>query len=138
MRTIKFRGKRLSDNKWVYGFFNGIDQAEDLGEVVCIKDSDQRYNFCNKETLGQFTGRCDKNGIEIYESDIVKSYSQYECIDGIKTIFTEPRLVKFEFERWYPFADDDYEYGTWWPKLTENCEVIGNVYDNPELLRGEK
>jgi uncharacterized phage protein (TIGR01671 family) len=71
--------------------------------------------------LMQYTGLKDKNGVEIYEGDIVR----FLDIDGVDSV-TE---VEFREGGFYPFAPDFIHWC--------NVEVIGNIYENPELLEGE-
>lgn len=68
-------------------------------------------------TLSQFTGLKDKNGKEIYEGDIIR-YGR-----------NKPKVVEMINERWIPFCSGD-EHGYHWNMI----EVIGNIYENPELM----
>ena len=67
--------------------------------------------------LMQFTGLLDKNGKEIYEGDIIKGKEMGVCI-----VFWDKKRARF----WITAG---------WGDLTDRCEVIGNIYENPELLK---
>ena len=134
MRTIKFRGKTRGNGKWYYGSLVYSDEINaaiyfQIGSGL-VKTMDCVY--VNQETVGQFSGLYDCNGKEIYEGDILKwekdglmyvvkfwhgmfYASVEECNDGIFGGFPLYRLT-------------DYEDG--------GCEIVGNIYDNPELLKG--
>ena len=121
-REIKFRGLR-PDKVWIYG--NLIQSGQ---RTYMVREKDY-YNFKVKaETIGQFTGLYDKNGKEIYEGDVVGD-------SKIRWI------VKWNKHRMgfslYPTTEQLYDE---MPVNVENklgYEIIGNVYDNPELLGGE-
>lgn len=122
MRTIKFRGK-TQDGEWVYGYYlPSIYEDVDIITVLEDFNLNQKNYAVLKETVGQFTGLTDKNGKEIYEGDI--------ATDG-KNIYT------VEFSMWsYAFVWDkhgsqnDFHFEK---SDNQEMELIGNIYDNPEL-----
>ena len=128
MREILFRGKRLDNGEWVKGYYikathhwhnNGIHE-----DWIAV-DTIQNGGWCNvrgkyaviPETVGQYTGLTDKNGKKIFEGDIV--------IHPSGTF-----VVKF-LQGSFCFGLNDL-----YPKHTRS-EVIGNIHDNPELLRND-
>lgn len=143
MREILFRGKRLGYGEWVDGSLF-IDEKKDKHEIL-VGYVNYRVGWeVDPETVGQFTGLTDKNGKKIFEGDIIQFHKyrgepdwvgvvKYEhCLYMAvgrmplayeKRIGEEPYLCPFEMQ----ISSID--------KTTIN--VIGNIYDNPELLEVE-
>lgn len=117
MREIKFRVYD-KENKNIYPVGGYFFEEEGLGDFD-LAQTNKRY------TLMQFTGLKDKNGKEIYEGDIAWVY--YEPIEDGK-LFSEPAVCKYD--------EGGFEWNTGKAVCTadQTCEIIGNIYENPELL----
>lgn len=91
MREIKFRGKRVDNGEWVYGcyFYEELTENHYIIENIDNPYTNRFFHEVYPETIGQFTGLKDKNGVEIYEGDIL------DCGD---------RIVKVEWNK---------KFGTW-------------------------
>lgn len=120
-REIKFRGKRVDNGEWVYGYYVEpiiFGEIEKRGRGL----SPARRHFeVIPETVGQFTGLHDRTGKEVFEGDILY------CIDNPTGYDTGNYEVIFKSGCFY--AKYSLEN---WPKYW--IEVIGNIYENPELL----
>ena len=129
MRTILFRGKRKYNGEWVEGFYYK-DLWSDNAHYIIYDGTD--YEVI-PETVGQYIGKTDKNGKNIFEGDIV--YCKSRLDNAIMVVIFECgqfRMVLSENYRSYQTNSGFYDI---------NCfdkEVIGNIYDTPELLKGEK
>ena len=131
MRQIKFRGKRLNDGIWLYGDLI-TDVVGDRYIVKPDRESDRLFHKVNPETVGQFTGLYDKNGKEIYEGDIIRSpsgSSHYIAYMDCEAKFIA-KIIGSTLDEYCGI------YQSWLDKY--NKEVIGNIYDSPELLKQNK
>lgn len=132
MRTIKFRGKEVATNTWVYG--GCIPTPK--GCYITIPKNETTWDSYRiiPKTIGQFTGLLDINGKEIYEGDIVDcDYILYDPWDDREENLQPIRcvveyegcgFVLKEGEDLYQFFHD-----------VKNIKVIGNIHDNPELFK---
>lgn len=141
MREILFRGKSLHDGEWLYGAY--YKQEEYYGDpcdyhyIISSKDEleDNMMLFESviPETVGQYTGLTDKNGKRVFEGDIVSTdiarpYLIVEFRDGC-FMFNCNDGGEDYYDIMLPICKEPhnkYEYG----------EVIGNIHDNPEFLKG--
>jgi uncharacterized phage protein (TIGR01671 family) len=133
MRAIKFRGKALPQNKWLYGDLLTSDDYK----VAVIRD----HNSCveqrvGTDTVGQFTGLLDCNGKEIYEGDIL---SLSKAKKQVFEVYYNEHLCSFclrEYTRTAVFQGS-CPLGEML-QLSKPVVIIGNVFDNPELLSNSK
>lgn len=131
MREILFCGKRVDNGEWVEG---DVHKNIDFSKAHIHPNGERVRSFdVLPETVGQYTGLTDKNGVKIFEGDIVICKKEIcgNFIDSCVEIgFVEMKHGAFGLHRkqgyYRPFKDwlEDYEY-----------EVIGNIHDNPELLK---
>lgn len=154
MRGILFRGKTPSqdehfdDGEWVQGFyacFNGEEHRIYSGyaDTDCLDYYPEWYNV-RPETVGQYTGLTDKNGKKIFEGDILLIKTTLDSVDKVTRDdeYTANGVVVFS-EGHFELDGRGLVLCTYWGVKSlfvaahfKEYEVIGNIHDNPELLKG--
>ena len=136
-RKILFRGKRIDNGEWAYGFYVHVllgrfGKEEHMIQTIHKDGKMAQLYDVNSETVGQFTGLTDKNGKKIFEGDIL--------FDGVLNYTVKYSPCSCGFEAFGKGVD-----GIW--SLSHlahkgNCgreiEIIGNIHDNPELIGDPK
>lgn len=118
MREILFRGKSKDTEEWIYG---DLLQYADTAQIW-KQTEDGKWNcIVDPSTVCQYTGLTEKNGRKIFEGDIVKDGNIYGAV-----VF-DSHYAQFMIDDVY---DGHQEYSDWWHEV----EVIGNIFDNPELI----
>lgn len=140
MREILFRGKRKDNAKWIYGsLLYDYEQAE--GYIAENFEDKSAYVYeVILETIGQYTGLTDKNGTKIFEGDILESPIGRKAVVSFGTYKPWSTKDSDDFECWKLTLITNDEGET---KLecglgkhcTEYMRIIGNIHDNPELLK---
>ena len=167
MRDIEFRGKQTDNGEWVEGYYYKAKYCrtdDELCDYITVPHP-KEYNepsshyIVNPETIGQYTGLKDKNGTKIFEGDIVQylTYDDFDCQSVVK--FGEYKqdgscgeygariclgfyveVDNFTCPDWCenePECFSDYQKQQNILEIANECEVIGNIHDNPEPLRGD-
>jgi len=121
MRDIEFRGKRISDGKWIYGYYVGITKEETKTNHTIVSLNNAIEFEVDPDTVGQYAGLKDKNNQKIFEADIVKGDSpESNRPQGQSEVF-------YGHGQWQPFAYLNSFNGN-------DYEIIGNIHESPELL----
>ena len=121
MREILFRGK-TDKGEWVYGdLFKVFDDGSFIHDGKCHSVK------VIPETIGQYTGLTDKNGTKIFEGDIVHISERGKSVNG-KIIFENAYCGGW-------LVADETEKSKCSLAMRNDVEVIGNIHDNPELLK---
>lgn len=136
MRDILFRGKNVNSGEWVYGnLYIGDDKNKHL--ILTGRENYRVSYEIDPETIGQFTGLMDRNGEYIFEGDIIKTHyndNNADCIERVvfyNGMFCGLYTPNYKFRRYTSLADGEPHL----PFYMEWCEVIGNINDNPELIK---
>lgn len=137
MREITFRGKTVDRDKWVYGSLIAldndccfivprIDRASTLSKLDLMR---LEMEAVSPGSIGQYTGVKDKNGVRVFEGDIVRTQFgrlvriEYRTLEGF--VGFDMTAIEWKHER--PFSSTAWR--------SENIEVVGNIHDNAEMVR---
>lgn len=130
MRKIEFRGKTVDSGEWIYGDLIQMDNECYIQQDIYVSQGewDSSYTDCvgevvDTETVGQYTGLTDKKGTKIFEGDIIKINEQY--IRVVRYSDVKASFVTCDENEWVGYLKD----------YDKPIRVIGNIYDNPELLK---
>ena len=148
MREILFRGKRVDTGAWVEGFYDERYSYADKKFVSYIHVNDAPAEFeVDSNSVGQYTGLCDKKRLMIFEGDILRGFEYPYYSDGEDNYYGQvvwfinipafgictykvPNAKVRGISQGNSDYMEDWESSSW--------EVIGNIHDNPELLEVEK
>lgn len=161
MREILFRAKRIADGEWVEGYYAMMGKGNLIRHYIVqncaltglFEDPEDNMYFndveIDPETIGQYTGLKDMNGNLIWENDIVSCEHEKYPEDNpleVYPLFTDP--VKYNRNYAVEFINTGSSYGyrlrnksihfmlTGNVIYNHNIEILGNIFDNPELLKG--
>ena len=132
MREIKFRGFNRKNNVWLHGFYLQNRKAHFVAPDEFAYGKTWEDYEIDPETLGQYTGLKDRNGKEIYEGDIVLSKGYLPDREEKRKV-----IIGWGAAGWrrFPVGGGAMSFSDWAIDSPGILEVIGNQYDNPELLK---
>ena len=128
-----FRAKRLDNGQWVQGFICKKKYKSNKFYISCFHDKDDNEQFfaIDPDTICQCTGLKDNNGNLIWENDVVGFWDTYSTENGqaemdcIGKVVWDDETISFQVTN--RLSAESYE-------VIDECSVIGNIFDNPELL----
>lgn len=137
-REIKFRGKCFETGGWVEGSL--AIYPKHYPTIMHVEDD---YPIPKKttyvvlpETVGQFTEKTDKNGREIYEGDIILVRGLYHRVVLWDKMSFALMPCEFYHDKTFWVMNLQHPSEDWWSLFADKIEIIGNIHDNPDLLKG--
>ena len=141
MREILFRGKRISNGEWVYGgimktFHPNYDSESEEDFLHCVPNcycicANGKDYYVEQDSVGQYTGVTDKNGKKIFEGDIVRVLLSGDTKPVGVVEYGTTGIMSF-------CVRTEKGYSNYVIENSEDFEVIGNKFENPELLEVEE
>ena len=130
MREIKFRAKQEGNPQWLLGCVYKFSEG-----TLMLSEDEYGRGIVHKvipETVGEFTGLRDKNGVEIYEGDVVSTGIK----ENAEVVFGEFKIGENDWSIEYapPYFCIKWKDGSGYSVIDKDCIVTGNIYENPELL----
>ena len=139
-----FKAKRIDNGEWVIGYYGVIGERNVIIEKytenyycpdTCESRHGNQIHEVNSKTICQCTGLKDKNGKLIWENDVVAYWDTYSTESGyaesncIGKVVWDAETISFQVTN--RLSAESYE-------VLDECSVIGNIFDNPELLESEE
>ena len=125
MREFLLRGKRTDNGEWITDSETYIRD----GDGIWLSDENLNVVTVIPETVGQYTGLTDKNGVKIFEGDIVRYDVNYHDM-----------VISYDVENWggwlYEDMDDNMQAYSIYEFCLKDIAVVGNIHDNPDILKG--
>lgn len=151
MRDIKFRGKRVEDGAWVYGSLSIHPDACFISNQNAKAEDSYAFTYeVDPSTVGQYTGHHYENGDEVYEGDIFRNETHLVNTNKGRAVpnsdFHNDYIVEFnsdiDINSWIATIvkttrhnNFGVGYVTKGLYFTHSCTILGNIHDNPELLK---
>ena len=149
MREIKFRGKRIDNSEWVYGYLTknrpNPRTSEPPYKLQTAIDHEEKgvmlTSLVDPVTVGQYIGIKDKYRNQVYEGDIIQTYFSFAPGDAGYGVSQKPFIVEWEHGRTAyrarkPSSDNRHllDIVDFFDIQTNLYEIIGNIYDNPDMV----